>query len=144
MPPSAICSARCPNRRWKFAADISGSEYYVGQSLIIAARDREAFFTPDVWNLLEHHAKEDRDPGHGIGEMSWDLGDIRGRRAPWTRQPEGTINMTTADRPTFYISLSGVANDTILGAPSTELTALIDTWALYRIEADRGVLKYGN
>lgn len=133
------------NRRWKFTSDISGSEYYVGQSLIIAARDRETFFTPYVWNLLEHHAKEDRDPGYGIGEMSWDLGDIRGRRAPWTRQPEGTINMTTADRPTFYISLSGVANDTLLKtSPSTELTAVVDTWALYRIEEDRGVLKYGN
>ena len=132
------------NRRWKFAADISGGEYYVSQSLIIASRDRETSFTPYVWNLLEHHAKEDRDPGNGISEMSWDLGDIRGRRAPWTRQPEGTINMTMADRPTLYTSLSAVANDTVLGAPSTELTAVVDTWAVYTIEKDRGGLKYGN
>jgi hypothetical protein len=132
------------NRRWKFAADISSGEYYVAQSLIIASRDRETSFSPYVWNLLTHHAKEDRDPGHGIGEMSWDLGDIRGRRAPWDRQPEGTINFTTADRPTLYTSLSAVASDTILGAPSTELTAVVDTWGLYSIENDRGVLKYGN
>jgi hypothetical protein len=132
------------NRRWKFAADISSGEYYVAQSLIIASRDRETSFSPYVWNLLTHHAKEDRDPGYGIGEMSWDLGDIRGRRAPWDRQPEGTINFTTADRPTLYTSLSAVASDTILGAPSTELTAVVDTWGLYSIENDRGVLKYGN
>lgn len=132
------------NRRWKFAADISGGEYYVAQSLIIASRDRETSFTPYTWNFLTHHAKEDRDPGHGIGEMSWDLGDIRGRRAPWDRQPEGTINFTTADRPTLYTSLSAAPSDTILGAPSTEMTALVDTWGLYSIEADRGVLKYGN
>jgi hypothetical protein len=132
------------NRRWKFAADISGGEYYVAQSLIIAGRDRETSFSPYVWNLLTHHAKEDRDPGHGIGEMSWDLGDIRGRRAPWDRQPEGTINFTTADRPTLYTSLSAAPTDVLLGAPSTEMTAIVDAWGLYSIEADRGVLKYGN
>jgi hypothetical protein len=132
------------NRRWKFAADASGNEYYVAQSLIIASRDRETSFTPYVWNLLMHHAKEDRDPGNGIGEMSWDLGDLRGRRFPWDRQPEGTINFTTADRPTLYTSLSLVPNDTILGSPSTEMVALVDTWNLYSIENDRGVLKYGN
>jgi hypothetical protein len=132
------------NRRWKFAADNASGEYYVSQSLIIASRDRETSFTPYVWNLLTHHAKEDRDPGNGIGEMSWDLGDIRGRRAPWNRQPEGTINFTTADRPTLYTSLSSIPSDTLLGAPSTETTAVVDTWALYTIEDDRGVLKYGN
>jgi len=132
------------NRRWKLAADISGGEYYVAQSLIIASRDRETSFAPYVWNILTHHAKEDRDPGYGIGEMSWDLGDIRGRRAPWNRQPEGTINFTTADRPTLYTSLSAAPSDTLLGAPSTEMTAVVDTWGLYSIEADRGVLKYGN
>lgn len=132
------------NRRWKFAADISGNEYYSAQSLIIASRDRETLFSPYIWNLLTHHAKEDRDPGFGLGEMSWDLGDIRGRRAPWNRQPEGTINFTTADRPTIYTSLSAAPNDTLLGAPSTELTVLVDSWGLYSIENDRGVLKYGN
>jgi len=131
-------------RRWAFAADISGGEYYNNQSLIIASRDRETLFTPFIWNVLTHHAKEDRDPGAGIGEMNWDLGDIRGRRAPWDRQPEGTVNFTTADRPTLYTSLTAVANDTLLGAPSTEMTAIIDAWALYNIEKDRGVLKYGN
>jgi hypothetical protein len=132
------------NRRWKFTNDISGNEYYVSQSLIIASRDRETSFAPYVWNILTHHAKEDRDPGYGIGEMSWDLGDIRGRRAPWDRQPEGAINFTVADRPTLYTSLSSAPNDTLLGAPSTEMTAIVDTWAVYSIDADRGVLKYAN
>ena len=131
-------------RRWRYAADISGNEYYAAQSLVIASRDRETLFTPFVWNTLTHHAKEDRDPGAGIGEMSWDLGDIRGRRAPWDRQPEGTVNFTTADRPTLYTSLSAIANDTLLGAPASEMTAIVDAWMLYSIDRDRGVLKYGN
>jgi len=132
-------------RRWKMYADISGGEYYTAQSLIIAGRDRETSFSPDIWNTLTHHAKEDRDPGLGLGEMSWDLGDIKGRQAPWNRQPEGTINFTTADRPSFYTALAaGIPNDSILGAPSTEMTAVVDSWVLYFIERDRGVLKYGN
>jgi len=129
-------------RRWRYSP--ASGEYYVNQSLIIASRDRETLFTPFVWNTLTHHAKEDRDPGAGIGEMSWDLGDIRGRRAPWDRQPEGVVNFTTADRPTLYTSLNSIENDTNLRAPSTEMTAVVDTWALYSIEEDRGVLKYGN
>jgi hypothetical protein len=131
-------------RRWRYAADISGGEYYTAQSLIIASRDRETLFTPFVWNTLTHHAKEDRDPGFGIGEMSWDLGDIRGRRFLRDRQPEGVVNFTTADRPTLYTSLSAIANDTLLGAPATEMTAIVDSWMLYAIERDRGYLKFGN
>lgn len=131
-------------RRWVFSPDISGGEFYNNESLIIASRDRETLASPLIWNTLVHHAKEDRDPGPGIGEMNWDLGDIRGRTAPWNRQPEGTVNFTTADRPTLYTSLTQVENDTILGTPSTEMTVVVDGWGLYNIEKDRGVLKYGN
>jgi hypothetical protein len=132
-------------RRWKIFADISGGEYYTAQTLLIAGRDRETAFSPDIWNTLTHYAKEDRDPGIGLGEMSWDLGDLQGRQTPWNRQPEGTINFSTADRPTFYTALStGLPNDLYLKAPSVEMTAIIDAWVLYTISRDRGVLKYGN
>ena len=122
------------NRRWKFSNGTG--EYYTAQGLIIAGRDRETFFTPFIWNTLTHLVKEDRDPGPGFGEMSWDLGDIRGR---YGRQPEGSVNFTTADRPTLYTGLTLPT-----GTPSTEMTAIVDTWALYMIEKDRGFLKYGN
>ena len=128
-------------RRWRFSPDVTGREYYAAQSLLIAGRDRETLFTPLVWNTLTHHAKEDRDPGYGIGEMSWDLGAVYGRQE---NQPEGSVNFTTADRPTLYTSLAAIPNDTILGSPSTEMTTVVDTWALYTIEKDRGFLKYGN
>jgi len=129
-------------RRWRFdPGSASGNEYYTAQSLIIAGRDRETLFTPLIWNTLTHHAKEERDPGYGIGEMSWDLGAIYGRE---DRQPEGSVNFTTADRPTFYTSLAAVPPDTILDGSSTEMTTIVDSWALYKIENDRGFLKYGN
>jgi hypothetical protein len=119
-------------RRWKFSQN---GEYYAAQSLIIAGRDRETLFTPFIWNTLTHHAKEDRDPGTGIGEMSWDLGSVYNKPE---RQPEGSVNFTTADRPTLYTSLSATT------ATATEMTAIVDTWAVYNIEKDRGFLKYGN
>jgi hypothetical protein len=122
-------------RRWKLTAT-GDQEYYTNESLIIAGRDRETLFTPFVWNTLTHHAKEDRDPGAGIGEMSWDLGDVKGRQMP--RQPEGSVNFTTADRPTLYTALAAAPGSI------TEMTAVVDTWALYTIENNRGFLKYGN
>ncbi len=132
-------------RRWKVVADTSGQEFYNAESLVIAGRDREMYFTPMIWNRLTHHAKEERDPGPGIGEMNWDLGDVTGRRAPYTeRQPEGTINFSTADRPTLYMELAAVPPDINTGKQNTELTAVVETWALYSIERDRGSLKYGN
>jgi hypothetical protein len=133
-------------RRWKVGADISGEEYYGAQSLLIAGRDRETLFSPMVWGDLTTHAKEDRDPGAGISEMSWDIGSITGAFAGDGRrvQPEGSINFTTADRPTFYTELLPVPADTILTRPSTEMTAVVESWVLYNIEGDRGFLKYGN
>ena len=125
-------------RRWKFTGT-GAQEYYANESLIIAGRDRETLFSPFIWNTLTHHAKEDRDCGAGIGEMSWDLGNIYGRRAPfYDKQPEGSVNFTTADRPTLYTSLADAAGS------NTEMTAIVDTWVLYVIENNRGYLKYGN
>jgi hypothetical protein len=122
-------------RRWRFAP--GDNEYYASQSLVIAGRDRETLFTPLIWNTLTHHAKEERDPGYGIGEMSWDLGAIYGREGD--RQPEGSVNFSTADRPTMYTSLAAIADE-----GSTEMTTVVDSWALYKIENDRGFLTYGN
>jgi hypothetical protein len=131
-------------RRWKVAASNPSQEYYTNQSLIIAGRDRETLMSPFIWNELTYHAKEDRDPGHGFGEMNWDMGSVVGRRAPfYERQPEGSINFTTADRPTLYTELASIPPDSILGKPSAEMTAVVDAWSIYSIENERGSLKYG-
>jgi hypothetical protein len=132
------------NRRWKFYADNTTGEYYNNMSLIIAGRDRETLFPPSIWSDLTHHAKEDRVPVRGIGEMNWDLGAILGRRPPFERQPEGSVNFGTADRPTLFAELAAVPADLILKKPSVEFTAIVDSWALYEIEKNRGYLKYGN
>jgi hypothetical protein len=132
------------NKLWKFTADISGQEYYLNQSLIIAGRDRETLFSPLIWNAITHLAKEDRDPGAGIGEMNWGLGAVLGRTLPFERQPEGSVNFTTADRPTLYTELAEVPIDTRMMRPNTEMTAIVDSWSIYTIEKDRGFFRYSN
>jgi hypothetical protein len=114
------------------------TEYYNALSLTIAGRERETSFSSLVWNKLQVHAKEDRDPGPGIGFMNWDLGDLRGRLPPFARQPEGSVNFSTADRPTILVDLKASVGS------STEFRVVVDTWAVYQFENGRGGLKYGN
>uniref|UniRef100_A0A6C0D7M3 Major capsid protein N-terminal domain-containing protein n=1 Tax=viral metagenome TaxID=1070528 RepID=A0A6C0D7M3_9ZZZZ len=128
------------NKLWKISSDVSNNEYYNNISLLIASRDRESLFPPLVWNTLTQHAKEDRYSGSGLGVMCWDLGEQKGRRAPFARQPEGTLNFSTADRPTFYIELQQIAGSN----RNTEMRLIVDTWASYEIEDRRGNLKYAN
>ena len=141
---------RAPNdlragRRWKTEASNSTGEYTTNVGLFIAGRDRETVSPNYVWSDLAHHAKEEKDPGLGFYEMNWDLGAVAGRRAPfYERQPEGSVNFTTADRPTLYTELAAIPADAVAGKPKSELTAVVDSWALYRIEPERGFLKYGN
>ena len=115
---------------------INGPEYYNNISFFIAGRDRETLFSPLVWNTLQHLAKEERDPGPGFGVMSWELGDLRGRIAPYQHQPEGTVNFTTADRPTIYVDLAG--------QKTTEMRVVVDTYAIAVFGSGRGGLKYAN
>jgi hypothetical protein len=132
------------NRYFDYASDISGNEYYNNVSLIIAGRDRESLFPPLIWNKLQSLAKEDRDPGAGLGIMNWDLGDIRGRQAPYTRQPEGSVNFSTADRPTLYVDLANISNDLISGQQQAQMKAIVDTWGFYEVNKGRGGLRYAN
>ena len=131
------------NKYTKMTQD-DGTEYYNNVSLIIAARDREPLNTPLLWNKLQHLAKEERDPGPGLGTMNWDLGDLRGREGPYQHQPEGAINFTTADRPTIYTDLANVPVDPVTGQKSTEMHVVVDSWAIATFEKGRGGLKYAN
>ena len=131
------------NKYYKYLTD-AGAEYYNNISLLIAGRDRETLFPPSVWNRLQHLAKEERDPGQGLGLMSWELGEQRGKRHPSARQPEGSVNFTTADRPTIYVELADIPLDPVTGQKTTELHVVVDAWAMAVFDAQRGGLKYAN
>lgn len=128
------------NEYTNISNDISGGEFYLNLKLVIAGRDRETLFSPLVWRKLVFHAKEERDPGLPFAIMNWTVGDVKSRRAPYTRQPDGTINMSTADRPTLYIELQ----DILVGNKNTELRSIVETWAVMLVEKFRATLLFGN
>jgi len=128
------------NKLWKITSDVSNNEYYNNLSLLIASRDREVLLPPLIWNILTQHAKEDRYSGSGLGIMNWDLGEQKGKVLPYARQPEGSINFSTADRPNIYMELQQIAGIN----RNTEMRLIVDSWASYEIEERRGLLKYAN
>ena len=127
------------NQRWQYTMDVSGGQAYSAMSLIIAGRDRETSWDSLVWHELVQHAKEERDSGYNLSFMNWALGDIVGRVAPFARQLEGSINFTTADRPTLLITLTALP-----GSPNTFLDVYIETWAALEFEKGRSALLFGN
>jgi len=128
------------NKLWKITSDLSNNEYYNNVSFLIGSRDRETSFPPIIWNTLAQHAKEDRYSGVGLGIMSWDLGEQKGKKIPYARQPEGSVNFSTADRPTLYIELQKIAGSN----RNTEMRLIVDVWSCYETDEKRGSLKYAN
>ena len=133
-------TAMAANQLWNIQNDISGGEFYNNLKLVIAGRDRESLFSPIVWRKLVTHAKEERDSGLPFAIMNWTVGDVRSRRQPFARQPDGTINFSTADRPDLYIEL----NDIVIGPKKSELRSIVETWASMLVENYRATLWFGN
>jgi hypothetical protein len=126
------------NQLWNITNDISGGQFYNNMKLVIAGKDRETLFSSLVWRNLVAHAKEERDSGLPFAIMNWTVGDVRSRRQPFARQPEGSVNFTTADRPTLYIEL----NDTV--GKNSVLHSIVETWACMVTEDYRATLWFGN
>ena len=129
------------NRLWKLQSDSATGEYYSGLKLLIAGRDRTQFWDPLVWNSLDNHAKEERDSGMRIATIHFGYGEKKGVRAPsYNRQPDGTINFSTADKPTLFMQLTDIVN----GTKRSELRVIVETWAVFSVSGGRGGLKFGN
>ena len=126
------------NQLWNISNGTSGGQFYNNMKLIIAGKDRETLYSPLVWDKLVKHAKEERDSGLPFAIMNWTIGDVRSRRQPFARQPEGSVNFTTADRPTLYIELNDV-----LGK-NTVLHSIVETWGCMLTEQYRATLWFGN
>lgn len=129
------------NRLWKLQSDSATGDYYSGLKLLIAGRDRTQFWDSLVWNNLDNHAKEERDSGMRLATIHFGYGEKKGVRAPsYNRQPDGTINFSTADKPTLFMQLTDIVN----GTKRSELRVIVETWAVFSVSDGRGGLKFGN
>jgi hypothetical protein len=103
------------NRLWKLTS-------FSRLGLIVAGRTREASWQPSIWRDVTNFAKEETDSQAEIYTMNWGIGCVSPQKY-LARQADGSINFTTADRPTLYMTLNG--------GPATELRVIVDSWGSF-------------
>jgi hypothetical protein len=113
-------------------------EFYYRLKLMIAGKEREDSHEPFVWNQLTQFAKNEKANGKQIGSMVWSTGDNYGTVYPAEREPEGTINLSTADRPTLYIELANITSNTVLAQRRAEMRLYTEGWNVYEVKEGRG------
>jgi hypothetical protein len=111
----------------------TSTSFWSSLSLLVAGQDRESSWSPQVWRNIVQHAKVDRTLSkiQEIGIIDWTLGDVHERRLPFDPVPEGTLNFTTADRPTFLINLVDTPGS------QSEMRVVVESWAVLIIENGR-------
>lgn len=135
------------NQLWNLAnplANAVGSrDYYNTLKLLVAAKERESEWTSEIWSGLSPYTKSEKCPGIPLSWISFTYGPGFGYRAPERRKPSGTLNFTSADRPTLWINIRDtLANSK--GQKKVILRANTIGWGLYRVEDQRGSLVFGN
>jgi hypothetical protein len=120
-----------------------GSFYY-RIKLVIAGRDRENLHEPLLWQDICQLVKDEKASGLGIGEMKWSTGDNFGTIYPAPRQPEGTVNFTTADRPTLHLELANINVNPVLAQRRSEFRVFTEGWAVYDVREGRCRLLFAN
>jgi hypothetical protein len=124
------------NRLWKLNTGTAGAQaYYNSVNFQVAGKDRELGRGPLIWRDVNNFAKESIDTGNEINTMNWGLGAITPQRFPnHEGQITGSVNFTTADRPSFYIDLAMAPIDPYTGAPNTELRVIVEGRASFQTD----------
>lgn len=119
-------------------------EFYYQLKLVIAGKDREEHLEPMVWNQMNALSKEERGSTSYIGTMNWSTGEKYGTVYPADRQPEGTVNFTTADRPTLYIELANINSNAVLAQRKAEMRVFTEGWNVYVVKEGRGKMMFAS
>jgi hypothetical protein len=119
-------------------------EFYYNIKLVIAGRDRENLNEPFLWNQINQLSKDEKANGKQISTMKWSIGDQYGTVYPTARQQEGTVNFTTADRPTLYIELANITSNVNLAHRKSEMRVFMEGWNVYEVRGGRGSLMFAN
>lgn len=119
-------------------------EFYYNIKLIIAGKDRENLHEPFLWKDICQLVKDEKATGLSIGEMKWSSGANYGIIYPAPRQPEGTVNFTTADRPTLYLELANIRGNDINQKRNSEFRVITESWNVYDVREGRGRLLFAN
>ena len=134
------------NKLWNFSNPKSSSngEYYNTLKLLVASKDREASWDPSLWNGISPWAKSEKVPGIPVSWISFAVGPSFGYRAPEPRKISGSLNFSSADRPTLYMDLQDTLPSATVKQKKVTLRAITIGWGIYRVEDGRGTLMFGN
>ena len=141
MFQSEYCIER--NQLWNLKNPKGTGEYYNLLELLIAAKEREKQRDPRHWEHISPFTKAEKCPGLPISLVSFTIGPQYGNKAPEQRRPSGTVNMTSADKPTLWMDIVDTL-PTSLGQKRVCMRVISIGWGIYSIESDRGVLLFGN
>ena len=132
------------NQPWNLKNPMgSKGTYYNQLSLLIAAKERESQWPPTMWNNISPWVKCEKNPGIPVSWISFSVGPQYGAVAPERREPTGTVNFTSADRPTLWLDIQ----DTLAassGQKRVTMRSVTNGWGVYQIENERGSLLFGN
>jgi hypothetical protein len=140
---SEYCLER--NQLWNLSNPLSGtSDYYNTLTFLVAGKEREAAWDTSVWQSISPWAKSEKCPGIPVSWISFAVGPSYGYLAPERRMPSGSVNFSTADRPTLYMDIRDTLPSTVSGQKRVTMRAITVGWGIYRVEDARGTLVFGN
>ena len=119
-------------------------EFYYNIKLLIAGKEREDPYEPFVFNQMSALVKDEKANGRHIGSMNWSTGEKYGVIYPAPRQPEGTVNLTTADRPTLLVTLANISSNPYLTQRKAEMRVWTEGWNVYTVKEGRGKLLFAS
>lgn len=120
----------------------ANGSYYYRMKFLVAGKEREDLYGPDVWQDITAWAKDERPNGKGVDSMRWSASHSFRDAA---RQPEGTVNFSTADRPTLYVELTNIEGNPLKsGQRFAEWRVFSEGWCGYEIEEGRGRLMFAS
>lgn len=117
---------------------IGGDEFYNTVGFYVAGQEREYPWPSAVLHTIQGLVKDDRFmSSRNQSELRWSIPEGRG----FSREPTGTINFTTASRPTLQIDLKDVAPGPD-GQRTTLLQVCGESWGIYEVKEGRGRLMF--
>ena len=131
------------NQLWNLTNPLNNGAYYNTMKLLVAGKERESEWDPTIWQSVSPYTKSEKSPGIPISWISFTYGPSYGYRAPERRKPSGTLNFSSADRPTLWLNITDTLA-TSTGKKRVTFRAVTVGWGLYDVKEQRGTLAYGN
>jgi hypothetical protein len=131
------------NQLWNFKNPLGSGQYYNTMQLLIAAKEREKKWDNNLWEKISPWTKAEKTSGLPISWISFTVGPQYGYKAPQMRKPSGTVNFTSADKPTLWMDITDTL-PTSLGQKRVVMRSTTIGWGIYNIEQQRGSLFFGN